>query len=121
MFLSAIIGVVIIDYYFVRRGYLNVKELYSARKDGPYYGFYGISWQAFISYIFGLSINAAGFAGTVGANVPVGMQYVYDVNFFSGFIVSAVTYWIVTRICPISMGREIEDNGPVLRVRGISD
>lgn len=116
MFLSAIIGVVISDYYFVRRGYLDVRELYSARKDGPYYGFYGISWHAYFAYIFGISINVVGFAGVLGAKVPVGAQYVYDINFFSGFIVSAGTYWILTRIFPISAMSERwnqEESGPM--------
>ncbi|CCC11957.1 unnamed protein product [Sordaria macrospora k-hell] len=37
VFLSSIAGVMIFDYYVVRRGYLEVKELYDGRKTGPYY------------------------------------------------------------------------------------
>lgn len=37
VFLSSIAGVIIYDYYIVRKGYLQVTELYSAKKTSPYY------------------------------------------------------------------------------------
>lgn len=101
MFLSAIAGVLVSDYYFVRRGYLDVKELYTARPDGPYYGTYGISWQAYAAYVLGISVNIVGFAGAMGADIPSGAGYLYNINFVSGFVISAGTYWIFTRIIPV--------------------
>lgn len=81
VFLSSIAGVMISDYYFVRKGYLEVKELYSARKSGPYFYFYGINWRAYAAYIAGILINVVGFAGaikaTTGGSVPIGAQYIY--------------------------------------------
>jgi NCS1 family nucleobase:cation symporter-1 len=87
VFLSSIAGVMISDYYFVRkgrsftlfsnpllttRGYLQIKELYSAKKTGPY--FY-----------------------TAGFN-PIGATRIFDLNFFCGFIVAAGTYWILCKV-----------------------
>lgn len=43
-----------------------------------------------------------GFAGEVGRKVPVGAQYIYNVNYFSGLIVSAAMYFLLTRIFPIA-------------------
>jgi NCS1 family nucleobase:cation symporter-1 len=42
-----------------------------------------------------------GFAGAVGTEVPVGAQYIYNLNFFCGFIVAALVYYILCRISPI--------------------
>lgn len=50
VFLSSIAGVILGDYYFVRKGYLEVNELYSARKSGPYYFTFGIHWR--YTYLF---------------------------------------------------------------------
>lgn len=101
VFLSAIAGVMLCDYYIVRRGYLDVKALYSARQTDPYFYTLGFSWRAYASYFPGILINIVGFAGAVGRKVPVGAQYIYNVNYFSGVIVSGVVYYTLTRFFPV--------------------
>lgn len=53
-----------------------------------------------MAYIFGIVINVVGFAGAVGQTVPIGATYIYRLNFFAGFIVASVTYYILNRIWP---------------------
>ncbi|BCS18536.1 nucleobase cation symporter-1 family protein [Aspergillus puulaauensis] len=101
IFLSAIAGVMICDYYIVRKGYLIVGDLYSGEKDSVYRFQYGFSWRAYASYLSGIMINIVGFAGEVGREVPVGAQYIYNINYISGFIVSFVMYYVLTRLFPI--------------------
>ncbi|KAJ5833804.1 Uracil permease [Penicillium riverlandense] len=101
LFLSAIAGVMITDYYIIRRGYLDVRALYSARKSDPYYYTFGFSWRAYTAYICGILINIVGFAGAVGRKVPAGAQYIYNLNYFTGFIVSTVVYYLLVRFFPI--------------------
>jgi len=102
VFLSSIAGVLISDYYFVRKGYLEVKELYDARKTGPYFYSFGINWRAYVAYIAGILINVVGFADAVGTpNIPVGARYIYNVNFFGGFIVSSAVYYLLSRFFPV--------------------
>lgn len=101
VFLSAIAGVMVSDYYLVRKGYLDLPALYSAEKDSPYYGIWGVSWRGYTAYICGIMINVVGFAGAVGANVPVGAEYIYNINYFSGFIVAGAMYWALCRAFPV--------------------
>ncbi|KAK8089065.1 hypothetical protein PG997_004026 [Apiospora hydei] len=101
VFLSSIAGVMCCDYYLVRKGYLEVKELYDARKTGPYFFTFGINWRAYAAYIGGILINVVGFAGAVGRDVPAGATYIFNLNFFCGFIVSSTIYWILCRLFPI--------------------
>ncbi|KAL2196919.1 permease for cytosine/purines, uracil, thiamine, allantoin-domain-containing protein [Corynascus similis CBS 632.67] len=101
VFLSSIAGVIIADYYFVRRGFLEIKELYDARRSGPYYYTAGIHWRAYAAYIAGILINVVGFAGAVGTPVPIGATYIYNLNFFCGFGVSAAVYWGLCRLWPV--------------------
>ena len=54
VFLSSIAGVIIADYYLVRKGYLETRNLYSARSTGPYYYTLGVNWRAYAAYIDGL-------------------------------------------------------------------
>jgi NCS1 family nucleobase:cation symporter-1 len=101
VFLSSIAGVMISDYYFVRLGYLEVKELYDARPSGPYYFHFGIHWRAYVSYIAGIIINVVGFAGEIGTPVPIGATYIFNLNFFAGFGVSSALYWLLCKYFPI--------------------
>ncbi|KAE8143281.1 permease for cytosine/purines, uracil, thiamine, allantoin-domain-containing protein [Aspergillus pseudotamarii] len=101
IFLSSIAGPMLCDYYIVRKGYLRVKELYTAQEGSAYRFVYGFSWQAYASYIAGILVNIVGFAGAVGRKVPVGAQYIYNVNYFSGIVVSALMYYILTRLFPV--------------------
>ena len=75
VFLSSIAGVMISDYYFVRKGYLQTKDLYSAQKSGPYFYTWGIHWRGYAAYVAGILINVVGFAGAVGTSVPIGATY----------------------------------------------
>ncbi|KAK0619957.1 permease for cytosine/purines, uracil, thiamine, allantoin-domain-containing protein [Immersiella caudata] len=117
VFLSSIAGVMISDYYFVRRGYLEVKELYDARPSGPYYFRFGIHWRGYVSYIAGIIINVVGFAGAIGTPVPIGATYIFNVNFFAGFGVSSGLYWLLCKYFPIpavsdrwmEVGDEVDD------------
>ncbi|KAJ5247552.1 Uracil permease [Penicillium chermesinum] len=98
LFLSAIAGVMICDYYIVRRGYLDVKALYSIGKTDPYFYTYGFSWQAYAAYLSGILINIVGFVGAVGPTVPIGATYIYNVNYFAGVIVAGGMYFILTKL-----------------------
>lgn len=101
MFLSSLAGPMIIDYYFVRKGYLQIRDLYSAEKDGPYYGTLGIQWRGYVAYICSILINVVGFAGAVGTDVPIGATYLYRLNFFTGFIVSGLVYYLLSTLIPV--------------------
>ncbi|KAJ5387737.1 hypothetical protein N7509_010278 [Penicillium cosmopolitanum] len=103
VFLSSIAGVMASDYFLVRKGYLDIEQLYSADKNGPYYGIYGVSWHGYAAYFCGILINIVGFAGVVGANVPAGAIYIYNLNYFTGFIVSAGVYWILATLVPLPL------------------
>ena len=42
-----------------------------------------------------------GFAGAVGAPVPISADYIYRLNFFTGFVVSAVVYYALCKFFPV--------------------
>ena len=101
VFLSSIAGVIICDYYVVRKGYLQIKDLYSAQNHSPYYFTFGFHWRGYTAYICGILINIVGFVGAIGKPVPKGATYIYNLNFFCGFLVAGATYWALCKISPI--------------------
>ena len=101
VFLSSIAGVIVCDYYWVRKGFFEVRELYSPRKSGPYYFTLGFNWRGWVAYIAGILINIVGFAGAIGVQVPIGATYLYRLNFFCGFIIASGSYYLLCRYFPI--------------------
>ena len=117
VFLSSIAGVIVSDYYFVRRGYLQIKDLYSAKKNSPYFYTSGFSLRGYTAYIAGILINIVGFVGAIGKPVPAGANYIYRLNFFCGFIIAAATYFALSKFFPVpatsdiwmEVGDQVED------------
>ncbi|KAJ3037177.1 hypothetical protein HDV00_001988 [Rhizophlyctis rosea] len=104
LFLSSIAGVMLTDYLLVRRGRLNVPDLYTFDKHGSYWYTFGINWRCVVAYLAGIIINLTGFVGDVSGNpdlVPIGATRVYQVAFFAGFGVASVVYYVLCRIFPI--------------------
>jgi NCS1 family nucleobase:cation symporter-1 len=107
VFLSSIAGVMICDYYVVRKGYLQIKDLYSGKSTGPYYYTLGFHWRGYAAYIAGVLINIVGFVGVIGKEVPEGAKRIYDLNFFAGFLVASISYWALCKISPISATSDV--------------
>ena len=101
VFLSSIAGVIICDYYWVRKGYYEIRQLYSAQKTSPYFFAFGFHWRGYTAYICGILINIVGFVGAIGKPVPAGATYIYNLNFFCGFIVASGTYYLLCWLSPI--------------------
>lgn len=72
-FLSALAGIMICDYYFIRKRRLNVQDLY--KKDGQYQYHHGVNIAGMAAWIL----------GTIAANV--GSDYGYLFGLPTGFLV----------------------------------
>ncbi|KAF9010252.1 permease for cytosine/purines, uracil, thiamine, allantoin-domain-containing protein [Cyathus striatus] len=100
VFLSSIAGVMITEYYVIRRGHYRVADLYHAGHEGWYWYTYGINFRAYAAYIAGILINVVGFAGATGRDVPLAATRIYQMSFFTGFGVSALVYYLLNFAFP---------------------
>ena len=57
--------------------------------------------SAYAAYIAGILINVVGFAGAIGTPVPIGATYIYNLNFFCGFVVASGVYYTLCKIWPV--------------------
>ncbi|KAF8637764.1 hypothetical protein AX17_002589 [Amanita inopinata Kibby_2008] len=101
VFLSSIAGVMITEYFLIRRGHYRVADLYDARRDGWYWYTFGINFRAYAAYIAGILINVVGFAGATGRTVPIVATRIYQMSFFTGFGVSSIIYLLLNRLFPV--------------------
>ncbi|KAF8911262.1 permease for cytosine/purines, uracil, thiamine, allantoin-domain-containing protein [Mucidula mucida] len=101
VFLSSIAGVMITDYYVIRRGHYRVADLYHTNHDGWYWYTFGFNFRAYAAYIAGILINVVGFAGATGRSVPLAATRIYEMSFFTGFGVSSLVYIVLNYVFPV--------------------
>jgi NCS1 family nucleobase:cation symporter-1 len=89
--MSAIAGVLIIDYWVIRRKRLVLPDLY--RKQGAYTYASGWNWRAVAATLIGC------FVAWIGLFVP-SLRTLYDAAWFVGFAASAISYLILMRLAP---------------------
>ncbi|MDA3615852.1 NCS1 family nucleobase:cation symporter-1 [Polluticaenibacter yanchengensis] len=102
--LGPIGGIMIADYFFVRRKYLNVADLYKA--NGLYTYKNGINIGAIIALIAGILPNVPGFLATVhwvrADFFPAWLTGLYHYAWFIGFAISAIVYYILCNKIKVS-------------------
>ena len=95
--LGPIAGILIADYYFLRRMQLSVDDLF--RMDGAYGGVNGWNKAGLSAFAIGVAPNAPGFLHAVGAlkSVPPLFDGIYAYAWFVGFAVAALSYLAMSR------------------------
>ncbi len=90
--LGSIAGVLIVDYWIVRKKHLVLADLY--RRDGVYrYGAFGTHWAAIVATFAGCVM------AWIGLVVPP-LRPLYDYAWFVGGIVAGVTYAVAAMVWP---------------------
>ena len=97
--LGPIGGIMIVDYYVLRRQQLSVPDLY--RYHGRYAYRHGVNWAAMLALAVGIAPNIPGFLTAIGVlekgTVWPALVAVYNYAWFVGFLVSGGVYWLLMR------------------------
>ncbi len=82
--LGPVAGIMIVDYFVVRRGELVVEDLYLRGRAYEYSG--GVNYRSLWALAAGVAVALVGLA------VP-GLRWLYDYAWFVGFLVAGATYY----------------------------
>lgn len=92
--LGPVLGIMIADYWFIRRTQIDVKELYSL--DGPYRYQNGWNPAALIAFVIAVVPNVPGFLASAFpqtfAGVPSAFKEIYNYAWFVGVFLSVAVY-----------------------------
>ncbi len=92
-------GIMIADYYFIRKQQLIVDDLYS--HQGIYTFNKGFNYKAIIALLFGIIPNIPGFLLTVklisSEASPIWISNLYHYAWFVGFAVSGLIYYLLMK------------------------
>lgn len=82
--LGSVGGIMICDFFVIRRGRLVTDDLYL--RDGQYEYSHGFNWRAIAALCIGSGV------GLMGLVVPP-VRFLYDYSWFVGFAVAFTVYW----------------------------
>jgi NCS1 family nucleobase:cation symporter-1 len=94
--LGPIGGILICDYFLIRRTQLNARDLYEREGEYTYTG--GFNLIALLALVLGIAPSVPGFLGTIGALDPAAvgpfLMSLYSYAWFIGFGVALLVYWL---------------------------
>ncbi len=95
--LGPIAGILIADYFILRKSELNVTELFKA--DGEYSASNGWNWAGIGALIIGILPNLPGFLHISGfvESVPPIFDSIYAYAWFVGLAVAALVYLLIAK------------------------
>ncbi|KAI5479092.1 hypothetical protein MNV49_004091 [Pseudohyphozyma bogoriensis] len=101
-------GIMVSDYYFVKKQKLNVPELYSPR--GIYrYNSWGTNWRAMVAFIVACAPNMPGLVNKMNSKIKIGnAAYLYDASWLVGFSLSVLVYTVLSLMFPDMSGSIVE-------------
>ena len=95
--LGPIVGIMLCDYFLIRKTKINTDELYDAK--GQYHG---INIRAMIVLVISILPNLPGFinAASSTATFPPIFDTIYSYAWFVGVLISVVLYWVCMQFKP---------------------
>ncbi|CAA7390868.1 unnamed protein product [Spirodela intermedia] len=97
--LGPIGGVILADYYLIKRGELDLAGLYSTSPLGPYYYRNGCNPAAVVALAVGILPIVPGFLSKVGLVASTAKVFLiaYDNAWFVSTFASTLVYWLLSR------------------------
>ena len=89
-------GVMVSDYYIIKKKKLNIHELY--HDHGIYHYSHGWNWRAFLAFFMGVGPLIPGFAKSIDNSLHVGGAWrIYTFAWIFGFFVSLLSYYVIVK------------------------
>ncbi|KAH7051995.1 uracil permease [Macrophomina phaseolina] len=101
VFLSPIMGVMVCDFYILRRGRIRLSHLYRTHNT-DYWFWKGVNWRVVPCWLGGWAPTIGGLVVTVQEkeNAPRVLYELYFMAFLIGFFVSGTLFWILNTLFP---------------------
>lgn len=102
VFLSPMTGIVISDYFIVRKRQYHLGDLYNGTDSSAYWYTFGFNWRGFTAWTMGLWPVLPGFAREIeGVSSGNSWDHLYDITYFYGFFIALSTYWALHTAFPV--------------------
>ncbi|KAK4501382.1 hypothetical protein PRZ48_007191 [Zasmidium cellare] len=102
VFLSPMTGIVVSDYFLVRRRNYHLGDLYTGNDSSAYYYWHGFNWRGFSAWVMGIWPTLPGFARSIEeVSANNGWDHIYQITYFYGFFSALLIYWALHTLFPV--------------------
>ncbi|KAK5136155.1 hypothetical protein LTR08_003992 [Meristemomyces frigidus] len=110
LFLGALAGILVTDFWICRRRRLSLPALYSALKTGPHYFTHGFNYRAFVAFFCAIAPNMPGLAQACNSTlkVPHGATYLYSLSWLVSTLIAGIVYWALHKLDPMVISTDEE-------------
>jgi nucleobase:cation symporter-1, NCS1 family len=95
IFQGPVVAIMIVDYFWVRRGNINMPDLYSRSSYGRYHYFHGFNLRAFAAFVIGFLLPLPGFAASFGYDIGTAAPRMYALGWVLSFLMGALAYFVI--------------------------
>lgn len=94
----------IVDYFLIRRGNINMHDLFTLSSTGRYHYFHGFNLRAFAAFIIGFLLPLPGFAASFGHPIGDAAKHMYSLGWILSFIMGGGSYYLACLAWPVQGG-----------------
>ncbi|KAL5635897.1 hypothetical protein ACGC1H_004636 [Rhizoctonia solani] len=100
VFLGPICSIMIVDYWLVHKGKIDIPALYNP--NGRYRYTKGVNWRALLALLVSVPPNLPGLIHSINPKINVGLggQHLYSIAWLLGFSLAGVTYYVASMLFP---------------------
>ncbi|TDZ99661.1 Thiamine transporter [Colletotrichum sidae] len=98
VFMGPLTGIMMTDYFVVRRRRIETSQLYTGSREGAYWYAGGFNWRAFVAWVVCFVPAMPGMVAAVNPNVEIndGLYKYYLGNYIFGFLEASALYAALT-------------------------
>lgn len=85
----------IVDYFIIRKGNLDIEDMYNLDKMGTYWYTGGVNWRAFLSFVVGFLLPFPGFVASFGYEIGSAATHLYELGWVLSFLMGGLCYWLL--------------------------
>jgi NCS1 family nucleobase:cation symporter-1 len=103
VFLGPMTGMMVCDFWVIRRCKLKLSHLYLASEESIYWYHHGFNWRALVSWLVGMAPALPGFINAVNPSisVPAGAQEVFYLAYIEGFFLGFTVHYVLNHFFPV--------------------
>ncbi|KAK6198972.1 hypothetical protein LQW54_010246 [Pestalotiopsis sp. IQ-011] len=102
VFLMPICGVMVVDYWVIRRGNFHVPSFYTRAPGTPYAYYHGWNPRALAAWVAGVAFTVHGIAGSLDpAAVNTASKNMYKLGFVLSLLMGSLVFYLLNLIWPV--------------------
>lgn len=85
----------IVDYFLVRRGNMDLVDMYTTSPLGRYFYLAGFNVRAYAAFVIGFLLPLPGFVASFGYSISDAATHMYALGWILSFVMGSLSYWVI--------------------------